>query len=290
MFKHVQEFKFIQDHFKGHGKRWKIFGWLRSFFKQFYGSVTEEDYTTLRLGFIMKHCRGHPKFNFYGYMNRAFENDFKKIVGISWYLWGLVIIFLLLNVHGWHVYIWLSVVPFIVLLVLGSKMEHIITELALEVAHKHSAVEGDLVVAPSDDLFWFHRPKLVLLLIHIILFQNAFEIAFFFWLLVSYGFKSCIMGKPALVIARLVISVISQFLCGYSTLPLYCIISHMGGSFKKGMFDQNISEGLATWAQNARKRRRTPPVTSEEGAEIQMANARRDPATVEYILNLGHVY
>jgi mlo protein len=64
-------------------------------------------------------------------------------------------------------------------------MEHIITELALEVAHKHSAVEGDLVVAPSDDLFWFHRPKLVLLLIHIILFQNAFEIAFFFWLLVS---------------------------------------------------------------------------------------------------------
>jgi hypothetical protein len=61
----------------------------------------------------------------------------------------------------------------------------------------------------------------------------------------------------------------------------FFLIMKMGGSFKKGMFDQNISEGLATWAQNARKRRRTPPVTSEEGAEIQMANARRDPATVE---------
>jgi hypothetical protein len=32
MFKYVQEFKFIQDHFKGHGKRWKIFGWLVSYF------------------------------------------------------------------------------------------------------------------------------------------------------------------------------------------------------------------------------------------------------------------
>ena len=63
-------------------------------------------------------------------------------------------------------------------------MEHIITELAYEVAQKHTAIRGDLVVAPSDDFFWFHRPKLVLLLIHVVLFQNAFEIAFFFWLLV----------------------------------------------------------------------------------------------------------
>jgi mlo protein len=70
------------------------------------------------------------------------------------------------------------------LLVVGSKMEHIITELAYEVAQKHTAIQGDLVVAPSDDFFWFHRPKLVLLLIHVVLFQNAFEIAFFFWLLV----------------------------------------------------------------------------------------------------------
>uniref|UniRef100_A0A453QDI7 MLO-like protein n=1 Tax=Aegilops tauschii subsp. strangulata TaxID=200361 RepID=A0A453QDI7_AEGTS len=82
MVRHVQEFKFIKKHFKGHGRRWEIFGWLRSFFKQFYGSVTEEDYTTLRLGFVMKHSKGHLKFNFYNYMNRALEGDFKKVVGI----------------------------------------------------------------------------------------------------------------------------------------------------------------------------------------------------------------
>lgn len=71
------------------------------------------------------------------------------------------------------------------LLAVGTKLEHVITQLAQEVAEKHSAVEGDLVVNPSDDHFWFGRPKIVLYLIHFILFQNAFEIAFFFWILVS---------------------------------------------------------------------------------------------------------
>ncbi|KAM0833526.1 hypothetical protein ACQ4PT_064204 [Festuca glaucescens] len=28
MIKHVQEFKFIQDHFRGHRKRWKTVGWM----------------------------------------------------------------------------------------------------------------------------------------------------------------------------------------------------------------------------------------------------------------------
>lgn len=76
-----------------------------SFFKQFYGSVNELDYTTLRRGFInvsfsplpllsflaqanltclflQNHYRDNPKFNFYKYMLRALETDFKKVVGI----------------------------------------------------------------------------------------------------------------------------------------------------------------------------------------------------------------
>ena len=71
------------------------------------------------------------------------------------------------------------------LLAVGAKLEHVISQLAHEVAEKHVAIEGDLVVRPSDDHFWFHRPCLVLHLIHFILFQNAFEIAVFFWILVS---------------------------------------------------------------------------------------------------------
>lgn len=70
------------------------------------------------------------------------------------------------------------------LLAVGTKLEHVISQLAQEVAQRHVAIEGDLVVQPSDDHFWFHRPRLVLVLIHIILFQNSFELAFFFFVLV----------------------------------------------------------------------------------------------------------
>lgn len=72
------------------------------------------------------------------------------------------------------------------LLAVGTKLEHVITQLAHEVAEKHVAIEGELVVKPSDEHFWFNHPQFVLFLIHFILFQNAFEIAFFFWIWVSW--------------------------------------------------------------------------------------------------------
>ncbi|KAG6477143.1 MLO-like protein 1 isoform X1 [Zingiber officinale] len=249
----VQQFEFIRKRFSGFGKDSFISSWLRSFFKQFYGSITKTDYTTMRLGFIMTHCKGNPKFNFYKYMIRVLESDFKKVVGISWYLWIFVMVFLALNIAGWNAYFWISFIPLILLLAVGTKLEHIITQLAHEVAEKHSAIAGDLVVTPSDHLFWFHRPKIVISLIHFILFQNAFEIAFFFWILTTYSFDSCIMGKIGFVIPRIVISVLIQLLCGYSTLPLYAIVTQMGNSFNKVIFDENVQTKLFGWAEGVKK-------------------------------------
>ncbi|KAK9162685.1 hypothetical protein Syun_003587 [Stephania yunnanensis] len=254
-FTHVHDHAFIRDHFIGIGRNSALLGWAHSFFKQFYASVTKADYITLRLGFIMTHCRGNPNFNFHKYMIRALEADFKKVVGISWYLWIFVVIFLLLNVDGWHTYFWIAFIPLALLLAVGTKLEHVIMQLAHEVAEKHVAIEGELVVQPSDDHFWFHRPRIVLILIHIILFQNAFEIAFFFWILVQFGFDSCIMGQVRYIVPRLVIGVFIQVLCSYSTLPLYAIVTQMGSQFKKAVFEEHVQEGLVGWAQKARKKK-----------------------------------
>nr|GMC93678.1 MLO-like protein 1 [Ipomoea batatas] len=200
---HVREHDFVKGRFLGFGKRTTLLSWFT-------------------------HCRGNRKFNFYEYMIRALEADFKRVVGISWYLWLFVVAFLLLNVHGWHAYFWIAFIPLVLLVAVGTKLEHVITQLAEEVASKHVALEGgDLIVNPSDDHFWFHRPRLVLILIHIILFQNSFEIAFFFWI---------------------------WFLCSYSTLPLYAIVTQMGSSFKKAIFQEHIQESLAGWAKKARRR------------------------------------
>ncbi|CAM8886842.1 unnamed protein product [Rhodiola kirilowii] len=292
---HVHQHAFIRDHFMGIGKDIKIIVWLKSFLKQFYASVTKSDYVTLRLGFIMTHCKASPKFNFHKYMIRALEDDFRKVVGISWYLWVFVVVFLLLNVNGWHTYFWIAFIPVLLLLAVGTKLEHVISQLAHEVAEKHIAIEGDLVVQPSDDHFWFRRPRIVLYLIHFILFQNAFEIAFFFWIWVTYGFTSCIMGQIRYIVPRLIIGVIIQVLCSYSTLPLYAIVTQMGTHFKKAIFEEHVQVGLVGWAQKVKNKRGLKAAaaaaannSSSQGgtpdgsstARIQLSNlARRDMIT-----------
>lgn len=198
-------------------------------------------------------------------MIRALEDDFKKVVGISWYLWIFVVVFLLLNVNGWHTYFWIAFVPLILLLAVGTKLEHVITQLAHEVAEKHIAIEGELVVQPSDNHFWFHRPPIVLFLIHFILFQNAFEIAFFFWIWLQYGFDSCIMGHVRFIIPRLIIGVFVQVLCSYSTLPLYAIVTQMGSSFKKAIFDDHVQKGLVGWAEKAKMKKHLKTATNGSG-------------------------
>lgn len=82
------------------------------------------------------------------------------------------------------------------LLLVGAKLEHVIARLAQEsdqkrvekqeVQHQQKEKEDTKHVKPSDKFFWFNNPRLVLNLIHFILFQNSFEIAFFFWIWVSH--------------------------------------------------------------------------------------------------------
>ncbi|TYG57053.1 hypothetical protein ES288_D08G112900v1 [Gossypium darwinii] len=205
----------------GYWRRAAVISWIISFFKQFYSSVTMSEYIALREGFIMTNCLSHQEFDFHKDMVESLERDFRHVVGISWYQWLFVVVFLALNVEGWHTYFWLSFLPIV--------LEHIIVRLAqdVDVMKKHPGQEPAWV-RPSDEYFWFNRPRLLLDFIHFILFQNAFEIAFFFWILWTYGFHSCMMEKKGYIITRLIIGVIVQVLCSYITLPLYALVTKMG--------------------------------------------------------------
>lgn len=70
------------------------------------------------------------------------------------------------------------------LLLVGAKLEHIIARLYQDSVDMLGR-DDDKLVKPSDEYFWFTSPLLVLHLLHFILFQNSFEIAFFFWIWVS---------------------------------------------------------------------------------------------------------
>ncbi|KAF8403024.1 hypothetical protein HHK36_011119 [Tetracentron sinense] len=63
-----------------------LFSVKKCFFRQFFNSVAKVDYLTLRHGFISAHLSTNIPFNFQKYIRRSLENDFKAVVGISFFL------------------------------------------------------------------------------------------------------------------------------------------------------------------------------------------------------------
>jgi mlo protein len=129
--------------------------------------------------------------------------------------------------------------------------------MALEIQERHVIVQGTPIVQPTNELFWFGRPQLVLFLIHFTLFQNAFQLAFFFWIWYEYGLNSCFHERFAFIIARVVIGVAVQFLCSYITLPLYALVTQMGSHMKKAIFEEQTANALQRWHQKAKKKNET---------------------------------
>ncbi|KAL3752890.1 hypothetical protein ACJRO7_000310 [Eucalyptus globulus] len=214
---------------KDGSKRFAVFGGLHMIGKHFFPSLTKLEYIAIRLNCIKARDVENPEDHFQKYIIHGLQKDFDKVIGISWYLWLFVVLFLLLNVAGWNAYFWISFLPLTLLLAVGTKLEHIVKQRTDKIITEYRSSAGALeskvtAIEFSDEDFWFKDPHLVLDLIHIILFQNSFELAFFFFILFQYGFHSCIMGKVGYVIPRLVIGVFVQIMCSYRTLPLYAII------------------------------------------------------------------
>ncbi|XP_074302706.1 MLO-like protein 15 [Silene latifolia] len=222
---------FIRERFDGVDAKKRHY--VYSFFNYLGGVVTKADYEAMRMGFILAHCNGNQRFNFHNYVVYAYEADFKKVVSIRWFLWIFAVVSLSLNVAGWNIYFWFSFIPLFLSLVVGTKLEKVITDLATYVAQRHTVIVGEIRLYPSDDYFWFKRPKIMLMAIHAILFMNSFGFAIFFWTLFKFKFYSCLMGDPKLAIARVFIMLVVQFICSFSFLPLYAIVTQMGSSFNK---------------------------------------------------------
>ncbi|XVE79072.1 hypothetical protein DITRI_Ditri14bG0028400 [Diplodiscus trichospermus] len=232
-----------------------ILMWIVCFFRQFVRSVPKVDYLTLRHGFIMAHLapQSQTKFDFQKYINRSLEEDFKVVVGISPPIWFLAVLILLFNKHGWYSYLWLPFIPLIVILLVGTKLQVIITKMGLRIQERGEVVKGVPVVEPGDDLFWFNRPGLLLFLINFVLFQNAFQVAFFAWSWYEFGIKSCFHEHTEDIVIRISMGVLVQILCSYVTLPLYALVTQMGTNMKPTIFNERVATALKNWHHTAKK-------------------------------------
>ncbi|KAH7690824.1 mlo protein [Dioscorea alata] len=253
--------------------------WIVCFFRQFIRSVFKVDYMTLRHGFIMAHLAPHSstKFDFQKYIKRSLENDFKVVVGISPTIWFSAVVFLLFNTHGWNSYLWMPFIPLVIILLVGTKLQVIITKMALQIMERGDVVKGMPVVQPADDLFWFNRPHLLLYLIHFVLFQNAFQIAFFAWSWYEFGYPSCFHKRVEDMIIRISMGILIQVLCSYVTLPLYALVTQMGSKMKATIFTERVAVALRKWHQTAKKHLKE---NQRSGSNTPMSTSR--PITPSY--------
>ncbi|XP_028116974.1 MLO protein homolog 1-like isoform X2 [Camellia sinensis] len=233
--------------------------WVVAFFGQFFASVTKVDYLTMRHGFINAHFASNTKFDFHKYIKRSMEDDFKVVVGISVPLWIFAVIFQLLNVYRWYTL-------FAILLLVGTKLEIIIMEMAQQIQERTTIVEGVPVVEPSNKYFWFNRPELILLLIHFTLFQNAFQMAYFLWTWFEFGITSCFHENLPVILAKVILGVAFQVLCSYITFPLYALVTQMGSHMKKAIFEEQTAKALKKWQKAARERKKLRNKAAEADA------------------------
>ncbi|KAI3457477.1 hypothetical protein Pfo_014140 [Paulownia fortunei] len=245
---------FVRVHTSSPTDKNKFLIWVTCFFRQFGRSVVRADYLTLRQGFITNHNL-IPKYDFHSYMIRSMEEEFQRIVGVSAPLWGFVVAFMLFNVKGSNLYFWIALIPVTLVLFVGTKLQHVIATLALESVGISGSISRPKFKL-RDELFWFNKPELLLSLIHFILFQNAFELASFFWFWWQFGYNSCFIRSHFLVYLRLILGFAGQFLCSYSTLPLYALVTQMGTNYKAALIPQRIRETIHGWKKAARRRRR----------------------------------
>ncbi|PIA58969.1 hypothetical protein AQUCO_00400079v1 [Aquilegia coerulea] len=229
--------------------------WIVCFFRQFYGSVLKVDYMTLRHGFIMAHLapQSADKFDFQKYIKRSLEDDFKIIVGISPIIWFFAILFIMANTHGWFAYLWLPFIPLVIILLVGTKLQVIITQMGVQIQDKGDVIRGVPIVKPNDNLFWFNQPQFILSLIHFVLFQNAFQLGFFAWTTYEFGWRSCYHEHVEDIAIRISMGVLIQFLCSYVTLPLYALVTQMGTTMKPTVFNERVAKALKQWHHTAKK-------------------------------------
>ncbi|CAL9092198.1 unnamed protein product [Musa textilis] len=276
-FRLTRETTFAKRHISGATPSSSMYLWIKCFFRQFYDSVNRVDYLTLRHGFIMAHFSRHTTFNFHEYTNRSLDDEFKTVLRISPPLWFLVVIFMLVDIHGWYSYFWLSFAPLIIVLAVGTKLHVIVARMAVKLDREKIVITGAPPVQPNDDFFWFGNPRLILFLLHLAFFQNAFELTFFIWIWYEFGLKSCYHENFGITIARVTLAVVVQFLCSYITLPMYALVTQMGSEVKRSMFGERTKTVLRRWHKDVRVRRkkqhphRSPPSTvSQLQQEISM--------------------
>ncbi|KAK8596600.1 hypothetical protein V6N12_065083 [Hibiscus sabdariffa] len=209
-FRLTHETSFVRDHTRGAWTKTKFSFYFVCLWRQFFRSVRKADYCTMRHGFVSSGIMG------YGSALSPF--------GCPW-----------LAYYDCHRHDSSGV---------GTKLQAIIAQMALEIVEKHAVIQGMPLVQVSDEHFWFGWPPLVLHLLHFVLFQSASPIHL--QLHHTSTLCPCYSGKSSSLVA---IPMVDKF---WFLHVLDCLLDlQMGSTMKRSIFDEQTSKALKQWHKKA---------------------------------------
>ncbi|KAG4980287.1 hypothetical protein JHK82_033528 [Glycine max] len=272
---------------KRHLKFWSYHSpllWMVCFIRQFYGSVSKDDYFTLRNGFIAANISLGCNFNFKKFLCRTYDEDFEKVMGIRIWIWIFSILFIFFSAHGMQCCIKLSLVlSFLYLSIYFHGMKTFFATKALVLNN------GFILFAEFYNYFWLPFIPLVVALLagtklqviitkmcvdsckekpvikgsllvtpsdaHFWFHQPEWLLHLLKFILIQYEFgpRSCFNRKREDIGIRIVMGVAVQLFCGYVTLPLYALVTQMGSSMRREIFTEKVSRGLKNWHKRAKQ-------------------------------------
>ncbi|KAF9618737.1 hypothetical protein IFM89_002432 [Coptis chinensis] len=103
----------------------------------------------------------------------------------------------------------------------------------------------------------------------------------------EFGFDSCFYGNKKVMLVRFFLGVGVQFMCSYVTLPLYALVTQMGSTMKRSIFDEQTSKALKKWHMKAVKKEGMAPTTRTLGGSPD--SSPRSPGNpIQQLKTNGH--
>jgi mlo protein len=233
------------------------------FLKQFYASVDPFSYIAFRRYYISK-MELPDSFIFKDRVMRSLQNDFKSVVGVSPWMWIILIVHLFLEGSGAGKYYVFTIVSVILVMSAGTKMLYISHRIALGIMLIYDEeADGKIEQSDLDRIqkegqsseklgtlepgFWFGSPKFLMQCIRFALFSSAVTVAeavFYRW---QVGTNACYFkdrsssnqddplassyGFPTAVVCMAILAIMVVALLGLIMVPLYSVVNTAGHHF-----------------------------------------------------------
>ena len=224
---------------------------VKSFFEQFVNSVDAFGFMCLRRFYISKNGM-KSTFQYGNYLKESLEHDYHDFVGISWWMWFILILQTLAEGYGLAQYSLFAILSVFFSLFIGTRCRYLLNDICHGVYKAYDGSEDHLITQelvdslqhasvhfhqdkvnhiepkPAFGILPFFTYKSFKFMIRFVMFQNSSSLSqalFYQW---QIGPTACYFGNrnSVLLTLQILVNLFSMLHMSLVTVPLYCVYSN----------------------------------------------------------------